>query len=304
MTMVNKTRQRRSKAEMSHLRAVIWKIVAEHRPLTVRHLFYLMVAAGAIPKTEKAYKETVVKLAGEMREDWLARRAGRATIPFGRDYIVDAGRWVRKPRTYSGIEATLQETAAFYRRALWADQAVQITFFCEKDAIAEIVYQETSQWDVPLAVIRGDSSKTFLWDCAKAIEADAKPAIVYFLGDFDHKGRQIVESAVKRIRRYTDDGISIRYAILAVTEAQIAEYNLPTRPEKNEASTSRTAVEIDALPVEVLRDLIRGAIARHVDEEALRVTEAAEKSEREIMERIASNLPQVTKLVEELGSPT
>jgi hypothetical protein len=66
-------RTRRSKEEIRELREAIADIVEEHRPLTVRHLFYLMVAGRFIAKTEDEYRNVVVRLAGKMREEWLAR---------------------------------------------------------------------------------------------------------------------------------------------------------------------------------------------------------------------------------------
>jgi hypothetical protein len=296
-------RTRRTKARILELRQAIADITDEHRPLTVRHLFYLMVAQGLIDKTERDYKQIVIRLASQMREDWLELNTRltrprednddytgqgphprilellkRPTIPFGSDYTVDAGRWIRQPQTYAGLEAALRDTANFYRRGLWADQPLQVHFFCEKDAIAELVYRETAQWDVPRAVMRGDSSKTFLWQCAEAIKLPNKPALLYFLGDYDVKGQQIIQSAVERIRRYATDA-EIDYEVLAITEAQIAEYSLPTRPEKTDAS--RDAVELDALPPEILRQLINQAIERHIpvrDIEIIRTTEASERS--------------------------
>jgi hypothetical protein len=56
---------------------------------------------------------------------------------------------------------------------------------------------------------------------------------------------------------------------LLSTEDQIDEYDLPTRPEKTDAS--REAVELDALPPEVLRQLINDAIERHVPRRELEV---------------------------------
>ena len=158
-------RVRRTKAQTTLLREAIRKIIDEHRPLTVRHLFYLLVGTGLIEKSEAEYNGVVIRLAGEMREMWLKREQGEieddgsAVIPFGREYIVDAGRWVRKPESHASLEDHLRDSAEFYRRSLWADQNAYVAFFVEKDAVAEIVYQETSEWDVPLAVMRGDCSK-------------------------------------------------------------------------------------------------------------------------------------------------
>ncbi|MBV9955446.1 MAG: hypothetical protein JOZ70_09355 [Pseudolabrys sp.] len=75
-------RVRRTKEEMLRLRIGLAKLVAEHAPLTIRHLFYLAVAAWLIEKTEAEYNNVVIRLAGEMREDWLiARRNGELEDP-------------------------------------------------------------------------------------------------------------------------------------------------------------------------------------------------------------------------------
>ena len=44
---------------------------------------------------------------------------------------------------------------------------------------------------------------------------------------------------------------------------------------------------LDAIPSPVLRDLVRDAIERWIDPEALRLTKIAEASEREVLTRIA-----------------
>ncbi len=138
--------------------------------------------------------------------------------------------------------------------------------------------------------MRGDCSKTFLWENAKAIEAEDKPTFLYFLGDYDVKGQQIIKSAFERIRRYTTDS-EISYEILAITVDQIAEYNLPTRPEKTDASSAK-AVELDTLPPEILRTLINRAIERHIPRRAIESLRVVENSERELFTRIVNRLPE------------
>jgi hypothetical protein len=332
MAMANK-RARRSKADMTILREAIAAIVEANRPLTIRHLFYLMVRDRHIEKDERDY-ERVITLAGTMREEWLARyrleqyyamksgdprraafdldtliaRAGErdsdgnfvsVVIPFGDDYIVDAGRWARKPQTYASMKEALRDAAYGFRRDPWADSPIYVQFFCEKDALAGLICEVTDPWGVPLDVMRGDGSKTSLHKCAKAIEANDRPAMLYFLGDFDVKGQTIIKSAVERLRRYAIN-VDIQYEVLAVTQDQIVKYNLPTRPEKTDAS--REAVELDALPPQILRDLINAAIERHVDHDAFEQLKVKERRERTIIEGIAINLPAVQQFLEDGGA--
>jgi hypothetical protein len=232
--------RRRTKAEMERLERGIVELVNQHRPLTVRHLFYLAVAAGLIEKTETEYRSVIIRIAGELRERWLrwqkqttnwrARMASGdifGLIPFGDEYMVDGGRWVQKPATYETVEEALQTAAQSYQRAVWTDLPIRVHLFCEKDAISNLIYPITARYDVPLCPMRGDASKTFLWERAEAIVAAAKPVILYFLGDYDTKGYDIIRSAVDRIQRYAPEA-EIEWEILALTAEQVEQYNLPT----------------------------------------------------------------------------
>src|SRR5689334_8261822 len=94
--MMDKTttrRYRRTRAEVEALKALIYKFAAEHRPVTVRQLFYLLVSCGAIEKTEAEYQNVVIRLVGEMRET--------GELPWA--WITDSTRLVRKPASYSSM---------------------------------------------------------------------------------------------------------------------------------------------------------------------------------------------------------
>ena len=81
----------------------------------------------------------------------------------------------------------------------------------------------------------------------------------------------------------------LHFGRLAVTEAQITEWELPTRPTKRSQVpwNGGESVEVDAIPAPQLRQLIEDTITSHIDQAALAVTRAAEESEREILARMA-----------------
>lgn len=87
------------------------------------------------------------------------------------------------------------------------------------------------------------------------------------------------------------DSRTVAFARIAVTEAQIALYDLPTRPTKRTDTRARSfageSVEVDAIRPSVLRSILTAAIEQHIDPEALRLTRLAEDSEREILHRLA-----------------
>ena len=138
-------RKRRTKPDVEAIKTAIYNVVEENQPMTVRQVFYQMTVAGVVPKTETSYKNIVVRLLGTMR------REGR--LPFS--WIADNTRWMRKPRTFSSLDSALHNTARTYRRALWDEQDAYVEIWLEKDALSGVLYDVTSEWDVPLMVTRG-----------------------------------------------------------------------------------------------------------------------------------------------------
>jgi hypothetical protein len=271
-------RFRRTKALIGDVRAAIYEVLAEANPQTVRQVFYALTVRGVIKKAEGEYQRTVIRLLTEMRE------AGQ--IPF--EWIADNTRWMRKPRTYTGLDACLKNTSRFYRRDLWAAMPVYVEVWCEKDALAGVLLEETEPYDVPLMVAKGYASVTFLWGAARAIEARGKPAHIYHFGDLDPSGVDAARDIEAKLRRYAPEA-EIHFSRPAVTREQVEAWNLPSRPTKTTDTRAKkfvgTSVELDAIPVQKLRDLARECIEQHVDQEQLAILRVAETSERETLAR-------------------
>lgn len=272
-------RRRRTNAELDVVDAAIVSIVAADAPMTLRGVYYRAVSAGVVDKTETAYR-----LVG--RRLLKLRRAGVV------DYsdITDGTRWISKPRSWSSVDQMLADAAASYRRALWRDQDTEVQVYTEKDAISGVIYPVTSRWDVPLGVVRGYSSETFLYNIAASIVAAGKPTVVYQLGDHDPSGLGAWQHFISTVTSFAP-GAEIEFVRLAVTPAQIVEMNLPTRATKTTDTRARSfrgeSVEVDAIPSGVLRQLIDDAISSHVDARALELTEIAEESERDLLYEIS-----------------
>jgi hypothetical protein len=275
-------RQRRTKAAVTSIRDTIKDILEQSHPQTVRQVFYAATVRGAVPKVETEYQKTVIRLLVEMRE------AGE--IPF--DWIADNTRWMRKPATFVGLEACLSNTSKFYRRDLWAAMPVYVEVWCEKDALAGVLMEETEVYDVPLMVARGYASLSFLHSAAMAIEAKGKPAHIYHFGDLDPSGVDAARDIESKLRRYAP-GAEIHFERPAVTREQVEQWHLPTRPTKKTDTRAKkfgsaTSVELDAIPAHRLRALVRDSIERHVDQDQLALLRVAEQSERELLTRWAA----------------
>jgi hypothetical protein len=276
-------RNRRTQVELHELDMAICTVCAEDHPLTVRGVFYRVMSAGAVEKSEKAY-------AAVQREVLKLRRSG--ILPY--EWIADGTRWQVKQPSWDTAKDALDDAVASYRRALWRDQDVYVEVWGEKDAIASIVSPITNKWDVPLMIARGFASESFLWTTANTIRShgdNGEQVVIYQLGDHDPSGIAAWQHVQTKLREFAPD-VDIEFERLAVTEGQIATYDLPTRPTKITDSRAKTfvgeSVEVDAIPSRHLRHIVENAIDAWIDDEALAATKMVEAEELEGLRAMAA----------------
>jgi hypothetical protein len=285
------TKRGRSTADqVESRRNALLRIVRSQAPMTVRQAYYRATVAHLVDKTEQGY--------GIIKDDLKILRED-GTMPFS--WIVDNTRMMRKPVSYTGIEAALDRTASLYRRDMWANSDAYVEIWLEKDALSGVVYPITSRYDVPLMTARGYSSISFVYSTAQTISAAmeaGKEIYIYHFGDYDPSGQDAARDIEEKIRRYvaedeTLDADEINFERVSVTPDQIRNWDLPTRPNKK--SDTRTAkfegaasVELDAIEPNQLRKLVEDTILSHVDQDELRVNKVAEESEREFLRSLAA----------------
>jgi hypothetical protein len=78
-----------------------------------------------------------------------------------------------------------------------------------------------------------------------------------------------------------------------VTEEQVADLNLPTRDHKRGTVADQRwpldyACELDAIPPDILRELVEEVITLHIDQRELDVLRVAEESERNLLMALAA----------------
>jgi hypothetical protein len=164
----------------------------------------------------------------------------------------------------------------------------------EKDALAGVIFAVTDEWRVPLMVTRGFASLSYIHNAATEIERVGKPTYIYYFGDYDPSGVEIDRNLERRLREFAPYS-DIHFERVAVRAEQIEGYGLPTRPTKVGTSHGLglhegDSVEVDAIPPPTLLQLVRDSIERHVDPARVRVLEAAEASERELLGGLAAML--------------
>lgn len=264
----------KKQAEMAERRRLLRQLAEEHAPASVRHLFYLAVVneVPGITKNDSGYNK-VQRMLVDMR------LAGE--VPF--DWIVDNTRWQRRPKSYDDVADCLSETARLYRRNLWAQTNESIEVWAESDSIAGVLAEITYRWNVPLMVTRGYSSITFARNAVEAWNADGRDVVVYYIGDHDPNGL-LIES---KLRSYIADwaDVKVSWQRIGVTWMQVEMFDLPGTKPKREYGFP-LAVEAEALPPGILRDLLNGSIANHVDDDLLASHELIEREERDLLRRL------------------
>ena len=276
-------RNRATNAEMEERAEFLIDYAEAHGPVTVRQLYYQAEVHGlpGIDKTEGSYNKVQRQVLNLRREGRLAYRD-----------ISDATRWMRKPRSYDSVEDAIEHCGRLYRRSLWTDAEDYVEIWCEKDALAGVVYPVTSRFDVPLMVSRGFASETFCYSAIEARDGDDRDYYVYYLGDFDRAGHDAANSLEEKLTRFADDeGISVYFEQIAVTVEQVSAWRLPTREPKRKSPADKNwphnfACELDAISPDRIRRLVENSIDPHVDHEQLAVLKVAEKSERELLKAL------------------
>lgn len=269
---------------------------ASDEPMTLRQLYYRFVALDLLENKESQYNYL-----GESIKE--ARIEG--TIPWGwiedRTRSADAGDHRKESRRdYFVRHKEYFETCdERFNRPRWEDQDKYVEVWVEKEALAGVFASVAEELKVVSFPNRGYTSVTLLHEAAERIrgaDPDERPVILYF-GDFDPSGQDIE----RNIRDKLNDtfGVDVEVDRVALTRAQIDEHELPPQPAKSSDSRYEDfveehgdiAVELDALPPEELREMVRDAVSEHFDEDAHQETLYKQKHDREwIAKRIDETL--------------
>jgi hypothetical protein len=299
-------RRRRTKGEVEQLERQILDVLEEDHPQSIRHVFYRLTnprLPEPVAKTDQGYAQVQSRLT-------VMRRAGR--VRYG--WISDTTRRGYHTATFSDGAEFLRRHIGAYRADLWADSDNYVEVWCESRSIAGVIVDLCEELAVSLYPAGGFASITFAYEAADFIRSeveDGKTANVIYIGDYDPAGVLIDQSLEAELRRHLEPGnpfdaimndVLREHGIddfyfhrLAITEAQIAEFDLPTKPRKEtdrRALHVKETVEAEAMPAGILRQLLRDEIESFLPTGALAVAKAAEQSERQHLRRWADLIEQ------------
>jgi len=258
--------------------------------LTLRQIYYQLVARQIIANEQNNYRK-ISRLCVQGRDEGM--------LP--EDAFADRLREVDKPSSWDNLNAFMKTVRVAYRKSKWNDQATYVEVWTEKDALRGVISPITHDYDVPLLVVRGQVSRTAIYESynrfAERVE-EGKLCYLFYFGDFDPSGISIFNSLVERMRKFGDCGEAINFQRIALTREQIDTYALPQDPAKSSDPNYKkfvseygdNVVELDALPPGVLRELIKHSIESRIDMVILAQVQQTEEEEKTQLQHFISQI--------------
>jgi hypothetical protein len=202
---------------------------------------------------------------------------------------------LRKPRHISMWDdlAAFAHTAVHsYRLDVWATQPCYLECWLEKDALSGIFEQLLANYGVTLNVGRGYDGWDSIHSAAMRFGTGEGCTVLYY-GDFDPSGEDMVRSLQERLAFFGCEPVIVKCAL---TLDDVHRYNLP--PAFAKKTDTRTAafidkygdmaVELDALPPDVLQTSLKNEVEKRMDMTALNSVKLQEKLDKQkLLEKLA-----------------
>ncbi|MCB9150200.1 MAG: hypothetical protein H6641_15700 [Caldilineaceae bacterium] len=277
---------------------IIEEYDAQGFDLTLRQLYYQMVARDMIPNNQKEYDRL-----GRTIND--ARMAGLIDW----EHIVDRTRNVRSNGHWSSPAGIMHGAAQSYQIDKWATQPNRVEVWVEKDAMVGVIESICSPLDVAFFSCRGYTSQSEMWAAAQRVKghiSKGQTVIILHLGDHDPSGIDMTRDIVNRLETFMG-GLEVNR--LALNYNQVEEHRPPPNFAKESDSRFRayhaqfgpSSWELDALNPTVVRDIIVPAVEQFRDPDLWRQAQELEAEQRALLEAAADSWDDVTDFLSDIG---
>lgn len=266
--------------------------------LTLRQVYYQMVARDIIPNNMRSYKNlgnliNDARLAGLI--DWLA--------------IEDRTRNLRENSHWSKPGSVIESAAYSYHLDHWKGQESYVEVWVEKDALIGIVGQICQKLDVSHFSCRGYVSQSEMWAAARRLhkrQEAGQHIVLLHLGDHDPSGKDMSRDIQDRLVTFETYGVTFKR--LALNMDQVELYNPPPNPAKLTDSRATGYIEeygnecweLDALEPKVISDVIRENVEKYRDDTLYQAVVRREAEEKKQLNDFALHYGSVLENWEEI----
>lgn len=271
--------------------SVIDEYAAQGYELTLRQVYYQLVARGYIPNNERSYKNlgnliNDGRLAGLI--DWYA--------------IVDRTRNIKRNAHWEDPQSVIESAKYSYMLDRWQHQPNYVEVWVEKDALIGIVSQICRKLDVPHFSCRGYTSQSEMWAAAQRfINQDYRDSrTIIHLGDHDPSGIDMTRDIRERLALF---GADVDVKRVALTMDQIERFSPPPNPTKlTDARASgyiseygHECWELDALEPKIITSLIRNEVTALMDSDLFEEVERKEQTDKSNIQLVCDNYDDVIR---------
>lgn len=264
--------------------SIISEYDADGYDLTLRQLYYQLVARGYIENTMNSYKRVGniindARLSGLI--DWYS--------------VTDRTRNLRRNSHWNSPGEIIRSAVSQYAIDLREDQPNYIEVWVEKEALVEVVAKACTDLDVPYFACRGYVSQSEMWAAARRFKrkgGEGKNPHIIHLGDHDPSGIDMTRDISERMELFEAYTEVHR---IALNLDQINTYNPPPNPAKITDSRcsgymkvyGNESWELDALNPKAIKDLIQQEIAELTDWDRLEAKREEEDAQKKTLQKYA-----------------
>lgn len=273
---------------------VVDEYSAQGYELTLRQVYYQLVARGYIPNNERSYKNV-----GSLIND------GRLAGLIDWHSVTDRTRNLRKESHWDNPADVIASARYSYNLDKWKGQPNYVEVWVEKDALVDIVGQACSPLDTPYFSCRGYTSQSEMWSAAQRFirQKQRKKRIIIHLGDHDPSGIDMTRDIQERLEMF---GADVFVKRVALTMNQIQTYNPPPNPAKITDSRASKYIdqfgdeswELDALEPKVITDLIKKQVTMYRNDAIYRAVCDKESREKEELKMLEHNYDKAVAYLE------
>lgn len=257
--------------------------------LTLRQVYYQLVARGYIENSERSYKNL-----GNLIND--ARLAGMIDW----DSIIDRTRTLLKNSHWSNPASVVSSARYSYMLDRWVDQPNYVEVWVEKDALVGIVNKICKELDVPCFSCRGYTSQSEMFNAAQRFirYSSRNKKVIIHLGDHDPSGIDMTRDIQARLNLFE---ANVEVKRVALTMKQIKKYSPPPNPTKVTDARAKQYIEkygtecweLDALEPSVISKLIKTEVMKLMDLGLFKLIEKKEKSDIKVLDLICEKYHDV-----------
>lgn len=259
---VEKTFTAASQRNIELVNAILEEYRKQGFRLSLRQLYYQLVARDYIPNNTRSYKNLGALVSN-------ARQAGLIDWSM----IEDRNRETSIPGHWENPGQIVSAAAAQFRINKWDRQPWHIEVMVEKDALSGVLAPVCSRLDIGITANKGYSSSSTMYEIGKRLKYRAgygrKQICVLYLGDHDPSGIDMTRDVEERLKLYSGlEGEELEVVRLALNWDQIEQWRPPENPAKETDARFGAYVrrfggsswELDAIEPRQLADLVEEAV--------------------------------------------